>query len=189
MNRTTFRRAATATASLLLAGAAALGASGQAMAAPAPAPATASASASHPSSAAATADTGLRIVSLPTHRIGTDHRPHEFTVHYAGDTRLAQAQQILVLSPDHGPYLQSGDIRLERFDDATRHWEPVTLDSQTGTLYTRIPLTGHVLTDGDNTAVRYRITLQHDLPTAPRHLTVQPRTILYTAPQTTGNQA
>ncbi|MFF2145776.1 hypothetical protein [Kitasatospora sp. NPDC058190] len=43
------------------------------------------------------------------------------TVHYAGDTRPAQAQQILVLSPDHGPYLQSDDIRPERFDDATRH--------------------------------------------------------------------
>jgi hypothetical protein len=185
MNRTTMRRAATATTSLLLAGAAALGVSGQAMAAPAPAPAAATAS--HPSSAAATAGTGLRIVSLPVHRIGTDHRPHEFTVHYAGDTRLAQAQQVLVLSPEHGPYLQSDDIRLERFDDATRHWEPVTLDSQTGTLYTRIPLTGRVLTDGSDTAVRYRITLRHDLPTG--HLTVQPRTVLYTAPQTTGNQA
>ncbi|MET8629543.1 hypothetical protein ABZW30_38400 [Kitasatospora sp. NPDC004669] len=188
MNRTTMRRAATATTSLLLAGAAALGVSGQAMAATAPAPAAAAASHSS-SSTAATADTGLRIVSLPTHRIGADHRPHEFTVRYSGDTRLAQAQQILVLSPEHGPYLQSDDIRLEWFDDATRRWEPVDLGSQTGTLYTRIPLTGHILTHGGDTAIRYRITLQHDLPTAPRHLTVQPRTILYTAPQTTGTQA
>ncbi|MFH8387394.1 hypothetical protein ACH4E7_41935 [Kitasatospora sp. NPDC018058] len=188
MNRTTMRRAATATTSLLLAGAAALGVSGQAMAATAPAPAAAAAS--HPSSSsAATADTGLRIVSLPAHQIGADHRPHEFTVRYADDTHLAQAQQILVLSPEHGPYLQSDDIRLERFDTATRHWEPVNLDSQTGTLYTRIPLTGRTLTHGGDTAIRYRITLQHDLPTAPRHLTVQPRTVLYTAPQTTGTQA
>ncbi|MFI9322569.1 hypothetical protein ACIGXI_22695 [Kitasatospora aureofaciens] len=188
MNRTTTRRAATATISLLLAGAAALGVSGQAMAAPAPVPAAAAPS--HPSSSsAATADTGLRIASLPAQRIAADHRPHEFTVRYAGDTRLAQAQQILVLSPEHGPYLQSEDIRLEWFDDATRHWEPAALDSQTGTLYTRIPLTGRILTHGGDTAIRYRITLQHDLPTAPRHLTVQPRTVLYTAPQTTGNQA
>ncbi|MEV7189880.1 hypothetical protein [Kitasatospora sp. NPDC093102] len=186
MNRTTMRRTATATTSLLLAGAAALGVSGQAMAATAPAAVTASHSSS---SSAATVDTGLRIDPLPAQLISADHRPHEFTVRYADDTRLAQAQQILVLSPEHGPSLRSGDIRLERFDDATRQWEPVDLDSQTGTLYTRIPLTGRILTHDGDTAIRYRITVQHDLPTAPRHLTVQPRTILYTAPQTTGNQA
>ncbi|MFE7530236.1 hypothetical protein ACFU7Y_31640 [Kitasatospora sp. NPDC057542] len=185
MNRTTMRRTATATISLLLAGAAALGVSGQAMAATAPATASHSSS----SSSATTVDTGLRIDSLPAHQIGTDHRPYEFTVRYADDTRLAQAQQILVLSPEHGPYLQSDDIRLEWFDDATRRWEPMDLDSQTGTLYTRIPLTGRILTHDGDTAIRYRITVQRDLPTAPRHLTVQPRTILYTAPQTTGTQA
>ncbi|MFB7669316.1 hypothetical protein ACFC1R_36300 [Kitasatospora sp. NPDC056138] len=183
MNRKTMRRAATATTSLLLAGAAALGVSGQAMAATVPA----SPAASHASVSPVAADAGLRIASLPVHQVGADHRPHEFTVRYAGDTRLAQAVQILVLSPEHGPYLQADDIRLEWFDTATRHWERVDLDSQTGTLYTHIPLTGRILADGGNTAIRYRITLRHDLPTAPQHLTVQPRSILYTTPQT--NQA
>ncbi|MFG2918349.1 hypothetical protein ACGF0D_36365 [Kitasatospora sp. NPDC048298] len=188
MNRTTMRRTATATISLFLAGAAALGVSGQAMAATAPAPAAAAASHSS-SSSATTVDSSLRIDSLPAHQIGTDHRSYEFTVRYADDTRLAQAQQILVLSPEHGPYLQSDDIRLEWFDNATRRWEPMDLDSQTGTLYTRIPLPGRILTHDGDTVIRYRITVQRDLPTALRHLTVQPRAILYTAPQTTGTQA
>jgi hypothetical protein len=175
MNRTTARRTATATASFLMAGAAALGIAGPAMAATSPAPAAAA-----PPTSAIT-DTGLRIGSLPAHRIDTDHRPHEFTVRYHAGTHAAQALQILVLSPGYGAYLQADDVRLEAYNPATRQWEPVNLSSQTGTLYTRIPLTGHVLGADGDTTVRYRLTVRHDLPTAPRHLTVQPRSVLYTA--------
>ncbi|MBO1414909.1 hypothetical protein [Streptomyces sp. FH025] len=180
MNRTTTRRAATVTASLLLAGAAALGIGGQAMAATVSgAPA---ATQSSPSDAT-TQGGDLRIVPLPAHRIGADQRPQEFTVRYTDGTSLPQALQILVVSPEHGPYLQTGDVRLERFDATTRHWEPVDLGSQTGTLYTRIPPTGRIHADGDTT-VRFRITATHDLPATLQPLTVQPRSILYTAPQT-----
>lgn len=135
------------------------------------------------SSDAATQGGDLSIVSLPAHRIDADQRPQEFTVRYTDSTRLPQALQILVVSPEHGPYLQTGDVRLERFDTATRQWEPVDLGSQTGTLYTRIPLTGRVLADGD-TSVRFRIAAAHDLGATLQHLTVQPRGILYAAPQT-----
>jgi hypothetical protein len=170
MNRAVVRRATTITTSLLLAGAAALGISGQATAATVPA-----APAAAVTQTAATADTTLRIGSLPAHRIPADQRAHEFSVHYG---RSAQALQILVLSPQHGPYLQTDDVRLDWFNPATRHWEPQALQSQTGTLYTPIPLTGHVLTDGGATA-RYRLTVQRALPAEQQHLTVLPRSIHY----------
>ncbi|MFI9273389.1 hypothetical protein ACIGXM_22110 [Kitasatospora sp. NPDC052896] len=174
MNRAVVRRATTVTTSLLLAGAAALGVAGQATAATVPAAPVAAVS-----RAGATDDSTLRIGSLPLHRIPADHRAHEFSVFYDRGTQAPQALQILVLSPEHGPYLQADDVRLDWFNPATRHWEPQALESQTGTLYTPIPPIGNVLTDGGTTTARYRLTVQHTLPAGQQHLTVLPRSIHY----------
>ncbi|MEV7773484.1 signal peptide protein [Kitasatospora sp. NPDC086791] len=136
-----------------------------------------------PSSAAATVAAAppavatavpVAFVDLPSSPLPTDHAAHRITVTYRNPTAADQtvAPQILVESPDHGPFLGPADVKLEVLSGG--HWRTVPLASQTGTLYT--PLTSAKLVlHGHHTLVqRYRLTVLEPSPG-----TVQPRVALY----------
>ncbi|MFF4652082.1 signal peptide protein [Streptomyces sp. NPDC001380] len=178
MPRSPQRAAAAAATSLLLAcglAAAATTASG----APAPSPAAAAPGSQEAQSSPAGAPTGF--VDLPARPVADDGAAHELTVHYrnTGTAARTVAPQVLVESPDAGPYLAPSDLRLERFDPATRTWAPMALGTQTGTLYTAIPAAGRRLAPGADLDVRYRLTVEPAGMSAARHAVVQPRIVLF----------
>ncbi|GAA4064699.1 signal peptide protein [Streptomyces shaanxiensis] len=150
--------------------------SGLAMASPAMA-------ATQPSTAAAS--TGAQeqapaiptdFVDLPTSALPADSEPHEFTVTYRNDSTAARtvAPQLLVTSPDAGPFLTPADVRLER---RTAHgcWEPVQVGTQTGTLFTDLTTAQRTLPAGETLTQVYRLTVVD--PEAKG--TVAPRVALY----------
>ncbi|MER6712988.1 signal peptide protein [Streptomyces sp. NPDC000877] len=99
-----------------------------------------------------------------------------FTVTYrnSGTTTVMVAPQLLLLSPDAGPYLTPADLTVER---RTGHgcWVPVELGSQTGTLYTDLTGAQRRLDAGETLTERYRVTVANP---AARGV-VQPRVALY----------
>ena len=155
-------KVALVTAAVALAG---LAAAGPAAAATAPAAVRAQ-------QAAAPVD----FADLPTTALVPDGAPHKVTVTYRNDTAadLTVAPQLLVESPDSGPFLAPSDVTVEQ---RTAHgcWRPVQTASQTGTLFTDLTNTRHTLHPGETLTQLYRVTVTN--PEA--RGTVLPRVALY----------
>lgn len=102
--------------------------------------------------------------------------PQEFTVTYRNATPAPTtvAPQLLVTSPDTGPFLAPSDIKVER---RTGHgcWVAVPLGSQTGTLFTDLVGAERVLGAGETLEERYRVTVLDPEAVG----TVEPRVALY----------
>ncbi|WP_037675091.1 hypothetical protein [Streptomyces griseus] len=105
---------------------------------------------------------------------------HEFTVTYRNDSPADRtvAPQLLVESPDAGPFLKPSDIRLER-RTADGCWEVVQVGTQTGTLYTDLQAARRTLPAGGTLTQVYRLTVVD--PRAQG--TVHPRVALYESAQ------
>ncbi|MFF9808194.1 signal peptide protein [Streptomyces coeruleorubidus] len=115
-------------------------------------------------------------VDAPGRALPAAGQSHTFTVSYRNDSSVDQvvAPQILVESPDAGPYLASADIRVER-RNAAGDREIVPVGSQTGTLFTDLVAAQRTLRPGETLTERYRVTV-----IAPGAAgTVQPRVALY----------
>ncbi|MBT2674453.1 signal peptide protein [Streptomyces sp. ISL-14] len=99
-------------------------------------------------------------VDLPTSPLVADDASHEVTVTYRNESSADRtvAPQLLVESPDAGPFLDPSDIRVER-RTATGCWEPVNLGTQTGTLFTDLTTAQRTLHAGDTLTEAYRITV------------------------------
>ncbi|MDQ0909096.1 hypothetical protein QFZ22_005081 [Streptomyces canus] len=144
-----------------------LAAAGPAAAAPArPAAATA-----HQQSAVP-----VDFVDLPTTALVADGERHEVTVTYRNDSSADRtvAPQLLVESPDAGPFLTPSDVVVEQ---RTAHgcWRPVQTASQTGTLFTDLTTAQRTLHAGETLTRVYRVTVTN--PDA--RGTVLPRVALY----------
>lgn len=115
-------------------------------------------------------------VDLPTSALAADGAAHEFTVTYRNDSSADRtvAPQLLVESPDAGPFLAPSDIRLER-RKADGCWEAVQIGSQTGTLFTDLSTAQRTLHTGGTLTQVYRLTVVN--PQAKG--TVAPRVALY----------
>ena len=115
-------------------------------------------------------------VDLPTTALVADGQRHEVTVTYRNDSSADRtvAPQLLVESPDAGPFLTPSDVLVEQ---RTAHgcWRPVETASQTGTLFTDLTTAQHTLHAGQTLTQVYRITVVN--PDAEG--TVQPRIALY----------
>ncbi|MFI1034465.1 signal peptide protein [Streptomyces sp. NPDC020951] len=134
------------------------------------------ASATPVASTLATALVPVDFLDAPTRALPAAGQSHTFTVSYRNDSSVDQvvAPQILVESPDAGPYLAPADIKVERRGpDGYR--EVVPVGSQTGTLFTDLVAAQHTLRPGETLTERYRVTV-----IAPGAAgTVQPRVALY----------
>ncbi|WP_324617276.1 signal peptide protein [Streptomyces bicolor] len=115
-------------------------------------------------------------VDLPTSALPADDEPHEFTVIYRNDSRADRtvAPQLLVTSPDAGPFQDPADVKLER---RTAHgcWKPVQLGTQSGALFTDLTTARRPLHSGETLTQVYRLTVVD--PEAEG--TVAPRVALY----------
>ncbi|WP_406159065.1 signal peptide protein [Streptomyces sp. NBC_00882] len=115
-------------------------------------------------------------VDLPTTALVADGERHEVTVTYRNDSSADRtvAPQLLVESPDAGPFLTPSDVVVEQ---RTAHgcWRPVETASQTGTLFTDLTTAQRTLHAGETLTQVYRITVVD--PDA--RGTVQPRIALY----------
>ncbi|MFJ3221665.1 signal peptide protein [Kitasatospora sp. NPDC086801] len=128
--------------------------------------------ASAPQVAAVAAPTSF--VDLPGRALPSDHAAHRITVTYRNDSSADRtvAPQILVESPDDGPFLAPADIKLEVLTGG--HWTTVRLASQTGTLYTDLTRAKLVLHSHHTLTQQYRLTVVKAGPG-----TAQPRVALY----------
>ncbi|MET9969202.1 signal peptide protein [Streptomyces sp. NPDC006356] len=99
-------------------------------------------------------------VDQSTSALVADGASHQVTVTYRNDSSADRtvAPQLLVESPDGGPFLEPADVRVER-RSATGCWEAVELGSQTGTLYTDLVAAQRTLHAGDTLTEVYRITV------------------------------
>jgi hypothetical protein len=115
-------------------------------------------------------------VDAPARALPAAGQSHTFTVSYRNDSSVDQvvAPQILVESPDTGPYLAPADIMVERRNAAGQR-EIVPVASQTGTLFTDLVAAQRTLRPGETLTERYRVTVI----TAGVAGTVQPRVALY----------
>ncbi|MER7578779.1 signal peptide protein [Kitasatospora sp. NPDC097691] len=113
-------------------------------------------------------------VDLPSRPLPTDHAPHRITVTYRNPTAADQtvAPQILVESPDDGPFLSPANVKLEVLSGG--HWRTVPLGSQTGTLFTSLTSAKLVLHGHHTLTQHYRLTVLKASPG-----TIQPRVALY----------
>jgi hypothetical protein len=115
-------------------------------------------------------------VDLPTSALVADGARHEVTVTYRNDTSVDRtvAPQLLVESPDAGPFLAPSDVTVEQ---RTAHgcWRPVQTATQTGTLFTDLTNAQRVLHPGQTLTQVYRITVTNPAARG----TVQPRVALY----------
>ncbi|MFE3762341.1 signal peptide protein [Streptomyces sp. NPDC059104] len=118
----------------------------------------------------------IDFVDLPTSPLPTDEKQHEFTVEYRNDSAADQtaAPQLLIVSPDAGPFLTPSDVTLERLS-ADGHWGAVKLGSQTGSLYTDLSLAKVRLPSGRSLTERYRLSVV----TPGAEGTVHPRVALF----------
>ncbi|MFD7906154.1 signal peptide protein [Kitasatospora sp. NPDC059722] len=137
------------------------------------APGQAVASAPPPAATAAAAPVGF--VNLPSSPLPADRTPHRITVTYRNPSSADRtvAPQVLVESPDKGPFLVTSDVRLELLGSDGR-WRTVQLGSQTGTLFTGLTTAKIVLHGHHTLTEHYRLTVL-----APAHGTVEPRIALY----------
>ncbi|MGW2523728.1 signal peptide protein [Streptomyces sp. NPDC001617] len=163
----TNKRLATAAALVLTATLAGMAGAGPALASTAPVTAATSTAAS-----AAPVD----FVDLTASPLPAAAKPHTFTVTYHNDSAADQvvAPQILVESPDAGPFLSPSDVELER-QKADGCWTAVRLGSQTGTLFTDLSTAQRTLHPGETLTERFRLTVTN----ASAAGTVQPRIALY----------
>ncbi|MEV6947058.1 signal peptide protein [Streptomyces sp. NPDC051172] len=115
-------------------------------------------------------------VDLPTSALPVGSAQHEFTVTYRNDSSADRtvAPQLLVESPDAGPFLAPSDIRLER-RTADGCWEAVQVGTQTGTLFTDLSTGRRTLHAGETLTQVYRLTVTN--PEA--RGTVAPRVAFY----------
>ncbi|MEU6969715.1 signal peptide protein [Kitasatospora aureofaciens] len=132
--------------------------------------------ASAPPAASAAAAAPVRFVDLPDTALPTDRAPHRITFMYRNDTPADQtiAPQILVESPQKGPFLSPSDVRLEQLGRDGR-WHTLPLGSQTGTLYTQLIPAKIVLHSRHTLTENYRLTVLH----APALGTIEPRIAIY----------
>ncbi|GAB2711899.1 hypothetical protein [Kitasatospora kifunensis] len=102
----------------------------------------------------------IDFVEMPARPLPAGQQMHEFTVTYRNGTSTDQvvAPQLLVESPDAGPFLKPSDVKLERLTGAG-HWKAVRLASQTGTLYTDLSRVKHRLHSGETLVQRYRLSV------------------------------
>lgn len=153
----------------------AVAAAGLALAGPAaaatPQPATTTVS-----SAPQTPSIPVDFVDLATSPLAADGASHEVTVTYRNDSAADRtvAPQLLVESPDAGPFLDPADVRVER-RTAGGCWQAVGLGSQTGTLFTDLTAARRTLPAGAGLTEVYRVTVTD--PAAQG--TVHPRIALY----------
>lgn len=138
-----------------------------------------------PAAAATTAPPVVRVqqaavpvdfVDQPATPLVADGARHKVTVTYTDDTSADRtvAPQLLVQSPDAGPFLTPSDVRVEaRTPDGC--WQPVPLASQTGTLFTDLTTAQRTLHAGETLTQVYRVTVLN--PEA--RGTVSPRVALY----------
>ncbi|MFD9789391.1 signal peptide protein [Streptomyces sp. NPDC059070] len=98
-------------------------------------------------------------VDVPGHTPALSPRAVEFDLDYRnrGDHARRAAPQVLIESPDHGPYLRPGDVLLEH-RTADGSWQPVRLASQTGTLYTSLTGAHRCVPAAGTLHERYRIS-------------------------------
>ncbi|MCL8014917.1 hypothetical protein [Streptomyces sp. AS02] len=99
-------------------------------------------------------------VDGPANALPADGASQEFAVTYRNGTSADRevAPQLLVESPDAGPFLDSSDIRVEqRTTDGC--WETVRVGSQTGTLYTDLAAARRTLHAGEELTEVYRLTV------------------------------
>ncbi|QNP71320.1 signal peptide protein [Streptomyces roseirectus] len=111
-----------------------------------------------------------------TSALPTDGKSHEFTVTYANTTAsdVIAAPQLLLVSPDSGPFLKPADVKLE-VRKADGCWTTVTPGNQTGTLYTDLTTAQRTLAPGETLTEVYRLTVNSPGAVG----TVQPRVVLY----------
>ncbi|MET8629229.1 signal peptide protein [Kitasatospora sp. NPDC004669] len=130
---------------------------------------------SAPAAAAASA-APVGFVDLPDSPLPSDHAPHQVTVTYRNPTSTDQtvAPQILIESPDEGPFLDPAQIRLELLETDGR-WHTVPLASQTGTLYTGLIPAKIVLHGNHKLTEHYRLTVL----AGPAQGTIEPRVAIY----------
>ncbi|MBV2155411.1 hypothetical protein [Kitasatospora sp. SUK 42] len=131
-----------------------------------------------PAGAATSSAPPERFVDLPESPLPTDHGNQMITVTYRNDSSTARtvAPQILVTSPDQGPFLDPADIRLELLA-ADGHWQTTPVYSQTGTLYTKLT-TAKILLQGHHTLTQhYRLTVLE-----PSQGSIEPRVGIYADP-------
>jgi hypothetical protein len=115
-------------------------------------------------------------VDLRTSPLPADSRQHTSTVTYRNDaaTDRTVAPQLLVVSPDAGPFLSPSDITLER-RKTDGCWEAVQVGTQTGTLFTDLSTARRTLHRGQTLTEVYRLTVV----TPHAKSTVAPRVALY----------
>lgn len=161
-------RAPVRLASLTLLAAAALGLATAAPALAAPAPAV--------TAPAATTPVPVDFVEQTATPLPSDAARHEFTVTYTNTTAAPQlvAPQLLVTSPDAGPFLAPADIKLER-RTVDGCWREVVPGSQTGTLFTELTSAQRTLAAGETLTETYRVTVLKKGAVG----TVVPRTVIY----------
>lgn len=115
-------------------------------------------------------------VDLATGPLVADGKSHRVTVTYRNDSGADRtvAPQLLVESPDAGPFLDPADVEVER-RTAGGCWQPVDLGSQTGTLFTDLTTAQRTLPAGETLTEVYRLTVTDPTATG----TVHPRIALY----------
>ncbi|WP_328223646.1 MULTISPECIES: signal peptide protein [unclassified Streptomyces] len=115
-------------------------------------------------------------VDLATGPLAADGESHEVTLTYRNDSAADRtvAPQLLVESPDAGPFLDPTDVKVER-RTAGGCWKAVDLGSQTGTLFTDLTTARRTLPAGATLTEVYRVTVTD--PAAQG--TVHPRIALY----------
>ncbi|MGW0331685.1 signal peptide protein [Streptomyces sp. NPDC003011] len=115
-------------------------------------------------------------VDLPATPLSADSGKQEITVTYRNESSAEKtvAPQLLVESPDAGPFLSPSDIKVER-RTAGGCWTAVPTGSQTGTLFTDLTAALRTLHGGETLTERYRVTAVS--PDAKG--TVHPRVALY----------
>ncbi|MBP5907155.1 signal peptide protein [Streptomyces sp. LBUM 1478] len=113
---------------------------------------------------------------LATVPLTADGRSHEVTLAYRNDSGAARtvAPQLLLESPDSGPFLDPADVKVEH-RTAGGCWETVALGSQTGTLFTDLGTARRTLRAGATLAELYRVTVTDPAAVG----TVHPRIALY----------
>ena len=99
-------------------------------------------------------------VDLAAAPLVADGRSHQVTFTYRNDSGADRtvAPQLLVESPDAGPFLDPSDVKVER-RTAGGCWQPVELGTQTGTLFTDLTTARRTLPAGDTLAELYRVTI------------------------------
>ncbi|MEU1276437.1 hypothetical protein [Streptomyces sp. NPDC005799] len=95
-------------------------------------------------------------------QITQEERVYDVKISYQNlsDKPVTVSPQILVESPDGGPFLAPSDVWLRRYDAATGQWQHAWLGTQTGTLFTRIPNHGQQLGAGDSLEADYQLVVK-----------------------------